>query len=135
MSLVVDASVAVQWFVRAPGRERANGIVRSGEALIAPDIVIAEMANAAWRGTTFHDMSRETATDMVREATRFFSELVPSASLKNRAFAIALELRHPVYDCFYLALAELRNLTFVTADARLLRRCANSTFAARMIAL
>ena len=106
---------------RGPGRERANAIVQSGEPLIAPEPVIAEMANAAWTGTTFHNMSRETATDMVREATRFFSELVPSASLKNRAFAIALELRNPVYDCFYLALAEARNLTVVTADARLLR--------------
>ena len=135
MSLVVDASVAVRWFVRGPGRERANASVQSGEPLIAPELVIAEMANAAWTGTTFHNMSMDTATDMVREATRFFSELVPSASLKNRAFAIALELRNPVYDCFYLALAEARNLTVVTADARLLRRCASSQFASRVRAL
>jgi len=135
MSLVVDASVALRWFIESPDAKRADALVRSREPLIAPELVIAEMTNAAWTATMFHGLPQQEATDMVREATRFFSELVPSASLKNRALTIALELRHPAYDCFYLALAEARNLTVVTADGRLLRRCASSQFASRVRAL
>jgi predicted nucleic acid-binding protein len=135
MTLVVDASVALHWFFQGPERQRANAIIRSGEPLIAPDLVIAEMTNAAWGATVFHGMSKQQATDVVSEASRFFSELVPLGALKDRALAIAFELRHPVYDCFYPALAELRNITLVTADARLLRRCAGSSFAARLRAL
>ena len=137
MSLVVDASVALPWFIEGPDAKRADALVRSREPLIAPEFVIAEMTNAAWTATMFHGLPQQEATDIVREATRFFSELVPSASLnyKNRALAIALELRNPVYDCFYLALAEARNLTVVTADARLLRRCASSQFASGVRAL
>ena len=88
MSLVVDASVALRWFIEGPDAKRADALVRSREALIAPELVIAE---TAWTATMFHGLPQQEATDMVREATRFFSELVPSASLKNRAFAVALE--------------------------------------------
>ena len=49
--------------------------------------------------------------------------------LADRALAIALDLRHPVYDCFYLALAEARGSRLVTADDRLLRVCARTPFA------
>jgi predicted nucleic acid-binding protein len=133
MSIVVDASVALRWFIEGPDAKRADALVRSREPLIAPELVIAEMTNAAWTATMFHGLPQQEATDMVREATRFFSELVPSASLKNRALTIALELRHRAYDCFYLALAEARNV--VTADDRLLRRCAGSQFASRVRAL
>jgi predicted nucleic acid-binding protein len=47
--------------------------------------------------------------------------------LKDRAFAIAIEFRHPAYDRFHLALAE-RRVPLVTADDRLIRRCANTPF-------
>jgi predicted nucleic acid-binding protein len=46
--------------------------------------------------------------------------------------AIAIELRHPAYDCFYLALAEQRDCQMITADERLLARCAGSLFAKRI---
>jgi predicted nucleic acid-binding protein len=48
--------------------------------------------------------------------------------LKDRALAIAIELRHPAYDCFYLALAERSASQLVTAHDRLIRRCANTPF-------
>ena len=44
------------------------------------------------------------------------------------ALAIAIELRHPVYQCFYLALAERNTSPLVTADEQLIRRCADTPF-------
>jgi predicted nucleic acid-binding protein len=129
LSLVVDASVAVRWFFQIAGTERANAILRSGEPIIAPDLVIVEIANAAWKAASFDNSPPDAAKAVVREATRFFSELVPSIVLRDHALAIALELRHPVYDCFYLALAQARGITLVTADDRLLGRCAKTPFA------
>ena len=58
-----------------------------------------------------------------------FHELVSARMLADRALAIALDLRHPVYDCFYLALAEARGSRSVTADDCLLRVCARTPFA------
>jgi len=48
--------------------------------------------------------------------------------LLDRAFAIAIELRHPAFDCFYLALAERSTSPLVTADDRLISRCAGTPF-------
>jgi predicted nucleic acid-binding protein len=40
---------------------------------------------------------------------------------------VTRRLNHPVYDCVYLALAELAHASFVTADRRLLRRISART--------
>lgn len=57
---------------------------------------------------------------------RFFVRLIALAPLAARAVEIAAELRHPVYDCFYLALTESEDATLVTADRRLIGRLAGS---------
>src|ERR1019366_6257945 len=64
----------------------------------------------------------------VREVVKAFDELMPTSVLKDRALAIAIELRHPAYDCFYLAVAERNTSPLVTADDRLIRRCADTPF-------
>ena len=64
----------------------------------------------------------------MRDVAKAFEELVPTSVLKDRALAIAIELRHSVYDCFYLALAERSASRLVTADDRLIRRCTNTPF-------
>ena len=71
---------------------------------------------------------RNSAISAVREVAKAFEELVPMNVLKDRALAIAIELRHPTYDCFYLALAERSTSPLVTADDRLIRRCADTPF-------
>jgi hypothetical protein len=57
-----------------------------------------------------------------------FSALVGAARLSARAFALAHELDHPVYDCLYLALAEIEDVRMVTADRRLLERLRGSAW-------
>jgi predicted nucleic acid-binding protein len=64
----------------------------------------------------------------VREVAKAFEELVPTSVLKDRALSIAIELRHPAYDCFYLALAERSASPLITADDRLIRRCSDTPF-------
>jgi predicted nucleic acid-binding protein len=73
-------------------------------------------------------MANETAATAVREIIKAFEELVPVNVLRDRAFAIALELQHPAYHCFYLALAERSTSRLDTADERLIRRCAGTPF-------
>ena len=41
----------------------------------------------------------------------------------ERAVGIARRLRHPIYDCLYLALAERWDTVFVTADLKFVTLC------------
>ena len=129
MTVVVDASVAARWFLSLDRSDAAAALLRSGERLIAPDLVVVEATNTAWKARAFGDVSLETIVDFVEKSARLFHELVPAADLKDRALEIALALKHPVYDCFYLALAEQRECKLVTADERLRGRCAKTPFA------
>jgi predicted nucleic acid-binding protein len=61
---------------------------------------------------------------------KLFTELWPAVWLAGRAFEIAAELRHPVYDCLYVALAEREGATLVTADRHLIGRLAGSRWEA-----
>ena len=128
MTIVVDASVALRWCFQLNGSDAAEELLRSNDPLIAPDLVIAEITNAAWKFVIFDRMPAEVAMSAVHEVAKAFEELVPTSELKDRALAIAIELRHPAYDCFYLALAEQSTSLLVTADGRLIRRCADTPF-------
>jgi predicted nucleic acid-binding protein len=129
MTVVVDASVAVRWLLDTPGSDRAERLIREEDHVVAPDLVMVEIANGLWKAVRFAGLAPETAAEAMAQAGTGFHELIESLALADRALAIALELQHPAYDCFYLALAEQRNAPLVTADDRLLRVCANTRYA------
>ena len=53
-------------------------------------------------------------------AAGLFTALVPMAELAASATEIAIKLKHPIIDCFYLALAERECAPLITADKRLI---------------
>ena len=121
MSLVVDASVALKWFLsEEPHAGQALAIVQDGASLIAPDFLIAEVCNAAWRSARLGRISQAQVDEIAAILPRFFDALVSAAGLAPRAVAIAGQLDHPVYDCLYLALAEAEQVCLVTTDMQLL---------------
>ena len=111
MSLIVDASVAVKWVAEEPGSAKARDLIGSGQRLLAPDLVLVEVGNAL----------RKKLARGVQMVERAFDELFPARPLVHAAIRLALDLRHPVYDCVYLALAAREGLAVFTADERLFR--------------
>lgn len=118
MSLIVDASVAAKWVAEEPGSDRARAVFLADECW-APALIMAEVGNALWKKHRARRLSVEQAVAALQalpERMRLFD----NTALASRAFTFATELDHPVYDCFYLALAERERCALVTADARLL---------------
>lgn len=133
--LVVDASIAIKWFVEEPGRAEARRLLTAGDPLIAPDLIVAEVTNAMWKRVLARQMTVMQGATATASLGRFLDSLLPLAPLAERALAIAEELRHPAYDCFYLALAEARAASFATADRRLIARVAGTPWEPRMVSL
>jgi predicted nucleic acid-binding protein len=131
MTLVVDASVALKWYLIEDGAEAARQILADGGPLVAPELVVAEVGNACWLAGRRGEIGAAQQAAIAVDITRVFDRLERLAPHASRAAAIARELDHPVYDCFYLALSEALDAPLVTADSRLLARVAGTPFAVR----
>lgn len=119
--LIVDASVAVKWVLDETGSDRALALVTSQQTMAAPSLVIEEVGNVAWKRVRRRLATPSEAHEMVFLAIGMLSLVVPAEELWEEALKLAVELNHPIYDCFYLALAQREGAPFVTADARLAR--------------
>jgi predicted nucleic acid-binding protein len=120
MSLIVDASVAVKWFSQETDSEKSEALLSSVQPLIAPNLVVAEIGNALWKKVSKRLLQREQAIKAMVDAPGFFDQLVSLEELAPRAIEMAIELRHPAYDCFYLALAERERAPIISADDKLM---------------
>jgi len=125
---VVDASVALKWFLIEPGDAEAVRLANKGN-LIAPELLLAEVCNAVWKAVRQGRLSEFQATHIAQVLPTYFDALIPLRQLAERATEIALALNHPVYDCFYVALAEQAASKLVTADRRLLERTQGTPWA------
>jgi predicted nucleic acid-binding protein len=121
MTWVVDASVAVKWFVDEVRSAEARAVLASGQPIIAPDLIIPETCNAAWKKVRRGDISLEQGEAMVRALPLSFDRLAATAPLSERALELARRFDHPAYDCFYVALAESESAVLVTDDDKLIR--------------
>jgi len=119
MTLVVDASVAALWVLKQQQSENAVAVRHEGP-LIAPSLIAAEIGSALWKAVARDNIARNDALIAIRDALLPFEALVPMEDLRIRALELAIELKHPIYDCFYLALAERERAPLITADKRLL---------------
>jgi predicted nucleic acid-binding protein len=125
VTCVVDASVALKWYFREPNADAATQVLLEGNEgrreLIAPDWIVAELANVLWKKV----QRRECGADQARTILDLFDadapELVEAALLVPRALELALRLEESVYDCLYLAAAIESEASLVTADRRLAR--------------
>lgn len=135
MTIVVDASVALKWYLSEDDSDAALALLTSGERLIAPVLIVAELGNGAWRPVRRGEPRADQLAIIARGIPDAFATLYASASLAARAAAIALDLDHPVYDCFYLALSEAQSAPVVSADRRLIAKAQGTTLAERTLPL
>jgi len=114
--IVVDASVAVKWFVPETGHEAALAVLGSGETLIAPDLIVAETMHAMRKKLRTGDVTEEQFLRIGADLPSYFDEVAPSASATEEAARLSIRLDHGFYDRVYLALALTSSATLVTAD-------------------
>ena len=120
MSIVVDASIAVKWFSDEVRSKEAEVILTAAEPIVAPDLILAEIGSALAKKVSAEILQRPQAMAAIADAPLYFDRLVSLAELTTRATELAIEFRHPIYDCFYLALAERETVELVTDDKKLM---------------
>ena len=133
MTLVLDTSVAVKFYVREELHEEALIVLAAAEAgsveLVAPGTLYPEFFNALWwkhrRGELSRDEIREAWEKLVADGV---TSLYSPEDLMLRAVEIVLESGVIIYDALFLALADDMGAVFVTADDRLLKALEGTAF-------
>ena len=114
---VVDASVAIKWFIDERDSAEAAGLLR--HPLSAPDLLAPECANILRKKVARAELSLDKAEVIALALEGAAIALHPTRAYLAKATKIARDLGRAAYDCFYLALALDLRQPLVTADPRL----------------
>jgi predicted nucleic acid-binding protein len=131
---VVDASVVVDWVAPAvdaqgPARRLLRALAAQGDVVIAPRLVLEEVANALLTGVRRGRWDGTQADVAFMLLRRLPIRLLDSWEDLERAWDLSRRYdEHPVYDMLYVALAERLGERLVTADEQLQRRLAGLGF-------
>ena len=118
MTLVIDACVAIKFVTREQGTDQANALLASENALIAPDLMQIETAHGLWKKVAAKEIHQLDAVAGLAALPELFERFVPASDFLRDAQALSFALKHSIYDCFYLALAQRENAVLVTADRK-----------------
>jgi len=88
MNRVVDASVACKWFFEEDLSAEARALADARHVFIAPDLIIAECANVAWRRVRDGQVSLKQAEASLGALPAWSESLTSSAQLHEAAFRI-----------------------------------------------
>lgn len=120
--VVVDTSVAYKWF--SPDKEEllseALALLKNSDALIAPDLIIYELANS-WATKTKLKISQIKIFLKDLEETEIKIEPV-SFELVRKAIDFSKKYYVSVYDASYAVLAEEKGCDLFTADSKFVKK-------------
>jgi len=124
MSLyVIDAGIAVKWFILEPDSDRARRLLENynqgADDLVAPDLLIPEAANVFWKRAERGDLTPHEAEDNLRDLLALNLSLTASSLLAQKALALAQTHHRSLYDCLYLALSLDLGCGLISSDERL----------------
>jgi predicted nucleic acid-binding protein len=132
---IVDASVAVKWFVAETDSLVADELSASRHRLFAPRLIMTEVANVLGRKAIAGLMSAAEACDYLRSLPYYLDDVLAADELIEPALENACALRHPIYDLIYLEAARRLDAQLVTADRRFAAKIAGTDFARHVMLL
>lgn len=116
--LVVDASVAIKWFVPEIHSAAAARLLDPELILSAPDLIGPELGNTIWKKSRRQEITSKEALEILTAFPSMGVEIYASGILLLSAFELAVALDRTVYDSLYLALAVAHDCALITADQK-----------------
>jgi predicted nucleic acid-binding protein len=128
-TFVLDASVAVKWFLRDEPHVAEAGRVlgqwRAHElALVAPDVIVHEVANGLARGSRMKRISSDASLVGLQDFLGLHVVLISSFRLAREGLVLAQRLGIGYYDALYGVVGDVLGYPTLTADDRMHDRMA-----------
>lgn len=122
MKLVIDASVAVKWLIAEDRHQLARDVLGDGFVLMAPDLLLIEVANALRNKVRAKLIEEAQAKVAIDALPQYFNQLFRPQEMLANAFEIACRINHPVADCIYAACAQASDAPLLTDDGTLYKK-------------
>jgi predicted nucleic acid-binding protein len=124
MIWVLDTSALIRIYIPdGPVPEQLVKALRSAErgedAILAPDLLLAECGQVLHRKRLAHLLSDEEVDTLIGHILSLPLRIVPHSEILALASTIALRENLTVYDALFLALAEKHSAKLITADTKL----------------
>lgn len=130
---VVDASVAVKWFIPEPLSDAAGRLQQPGLRLSVPAFFWLEIGNVLVKKIRRGELTREEGDYVLKELRHLPLQRHADERLFRPAYTLALQTQRSLYDCLYLALAEVIDGRMVTADRKFYSALANEERGRRLL--
>jgi predicted nucleic acid-binding protein len=116
---VLDACVLAKILFAEQSSAAARALISDADTLIAPELILLEVANVAVKKVRRKEITRAQANEALDDMKDLFDRLIATEELREAATNLALNTMTATYDAIYTALAMREGLTLVTADQRL----------------
>lgn len=130
---VVDASVAVKWFLPEIHSDAAIKVLKSRRELLAPDLIWAEFGNVLQKKVRRNEMDSAEARQCMRDFAKFPVQTTSSRILADTAWSLMPGNAVSFYDALYLALAVGSGARLVTADRKFYDALDKNRFGLKMM--
>jgi hypothetical protein len=89
-SLVIDASVAIKWFLPEEHSISAIRLLEAGHELLAPDLIFAECGNVLWNKWLRQELQPEVIPAILSDLRRMNMQIVPAAFWPEKPLLLLL---------------------------------------------
>ncbi len=126
---VIDASVAIKWFIWEKGTVRAHEVLNELTFFYVPDLFLMEIDSVLSKKVRIRDLSIKEAPRKKNQFRKLPYKLIDYKEIEEFAFRLATEFSITLYDAAYLATAIDFDAILHTADLRLSNGMSTTPFA------
>lgn len=126
---VIDASVAVKWFIWEKHTEQAHDLLDDLIFFYAPDIFLVEIDSVITKKVRRGDITVKEAFEKREQFRMLPFKLIIYKEIEEFAFRLATDFSITLYDATYLATAIDHDAILHTADQRFSNGLSTTPFA------
>lgn len=125
---VIDACVAIKWFLPENNYQKAGKILNSHNQFFAPDLFQIELDSIITKKVRQRLIESEDAYDMYEEIRHIPIQIISYSAIGKLAFDLSVGLPITQYDACYLAVAIEYDTQVISADMRFVRALKGTPF-------
>lgn len=123
MITILDVSASIEILLKRTNANSLKEKITSADAVVAPEIFIAEIANVAWKYNKIGNYSHEDSVSLAEDGLSLVDHFVSTKELWKESLRESIKNDHPVYDALYAVCARRNDGILLTVDKRLKNLC------------